>query len=138
VVWVVCWCAGSVFSFPAGWGFQCGVALYVQFSVLGFQFLVLPLIYIIITAYYSELYLSRMCGADCCWYGGQRGCVCVCCYLWTGFGFLSFVEAVFSIGGLRLWEGEGGWGFYGWWVFKRVSKIALGNMVCSSLGDCLL
>jgi len=29
----------------------------------------------------------------------------------------------------RVWGWGGG---YGWWVFKRVSKIALGNMVWSS------
>ena len=29
------------------------------------------------------------------------------------------------------WEG-GVWGFYGWWGFSRVSKILLGDMVCSS------
>jgi hypothetical protein len=71
-----------------------------------------------------------MCRADCCWYGGQRGCVCVCAlFLVEWLGFLSFMEVVFSIGvlGLR----KEGW-VYGWWVFKRVSKIALGNMVCSS------
>ena len=61
--------------------------------------------------------------------------VCVCAlFLVEWPGFLSLVEVVFCIG--VLWYvhslGCGRWGRYGWWVFKRVSKIALGNMVCSS------
>jgi len=31
--------------------------------------------------------------------------------------------------GLSAVRGWGGRGFYGWWVFMRVSKIAFGNMV---------
>jgi hypothetical protein len=57
----------------------------------------------------------------------------VCCYLWTGF---DSVEVVFLCGELgmsvSLGNGGGGGGFNGWRVFKRMSKILLGNKVWSS------
>jgi len=94
------------------------------------------------TEYYSEIHLSHMCRADCCWFCGCVGvcvcvCVCVCVraravscgmpwiFIFSGGSVLYWSVVVFLFSGLR----KGG---YGWWVFKRVSKIALGNMVCSS------
>jgi len=45
-------------------------------------------------------------------------------------GFLSLVEVVFCMGVFGYVHSLGCGGGYGWWVFKRVSKIALGNMIC--------
>jgi hypothetical protein len=64
-------------------------------------------------------------------------CVCLCvrarCFLWTGLDLFS------SGGSILYWSvvvcpfpGLRGGGGYGGCVFKRVSKIALGNMVRSS------
>jgi len=66
--------------------------------------------------------------------------VCVCALLLVEWpGFLSLVGVVFCIGVLVYVHslGCGGGGGYGWWVFKRVSKIALGNMVCLSFTQLL-
>jgi hypothetical protein len=109
----------------------------ISFSVFRFQFLVSPLIYVI-TDYYSELYLSRMCGADCCCYGGQRGCVCVCAvYLWTGLGFLSFVEVVFSTGVLGLRKRGSGFFMVGR-SLRGCLSLRWGVWYARRLGDYLL
>jgi hypothetical protein len=64
-------------------------------------------------------------------------CVCVCAVSCGMAWFLSLVEVVFCIGVLGFVHSQcfflgGGGVLYGCWVFKRVSKIALGNMVWSS------
>jgi hypothetical protein len=73
-------------------------------------------------------------------------CVCVCLRARALFvvewpGFFSLVEVVFSIGVLgyvhSLGCGRGG-GVYGWWVFKRVSKMRWGIWYVHRLGDCWL
>jgi hypothetical protein len=78
--------------------------------------------------------INHICRADFYCFDGLHGCVRALLLVeWPGF--LSLVEVVFCTGVLGYVHSlgcGGGGGGYGWGVIKRVSKIALGNMVCSS------
>jgi len=56
--------------------------------------------------------------------------MCVRCFPWNGLVFLCGGSIfVFGVLGYVCFQGCGGLGVCGWWVFRRVSEIALGNIV---------